>query len=151
MYMATGFYVTARLSIGILNIFCAVIFPKFRTFHLWNAVVAIIPTSFWIGSLWVAYPLNQVVQWISFIWGIHCNLPSNCRLVSVLFFISRDNDIWSNNGQREIYSRAVHVYDGILSRGRYGNADRKNGKLHHHGPGLYCRQSNLPKFCGHRV
>jgi hypothetical protein len=46
MYMATGFYVAARLSIGILNVFGAMMFPQFRTFHLWNALVAIIPTGF---------------------------------------------------------------------------------------------------------
>ena len=45
-YMAVGFYVAARLSIGILNVFGAMIYPKFRTFHLWNALVAIIPTGF---------------------------------------------------------------------------------------------------------
>lgn len=67
--MTTGFYVTARLSIGILNIFCSIIFPKVTTFHLWNAVVAIIPTGFWIGALWIEYPLNQIVQWMSFLWG----------------------------------------------------------------------------------
>ena len=54
MYMATGFYVTARLSVGLLKVFGAVIFPKFRTFHLWNALVAIIPTGFWIGALWLS-------------------------------------------------------------------------------------------------
>jgi hypothetical protein len=70
MYIATGFYVAARLSIGILNVFGAMVFPKFRTFHLWNAPVAIIPTGFWIGALWVEYPLNQIIQWMSFLFGM---------------------------------------------------------------------------------
>jgi hypothetical protein len=68
-YMITAFYVFARLLIGTLNILLAIIFPHFRLFHVWNAVIAIIPTSLWIGALWIPYPVSLMLQWLSFGWG----------------------------------------------------------------------------------
>jgi hypothetical protein len=69
-YMATGLYCMARYTVGAINLVFVIIFPHFRLFHFWNAVVCIFPTFFWIGALWMPFPVNLVVQWISFLWGI---------------------------------------------------------------------------------
>jgi hypothetical protein len=68
--MATGLYCMARYTVGAINIVFLIIFPHFRLFHFWNAVTCILPTFFWIGALWIEYPINLVVQWLSFLWGI---------------------------------------------------------------------------------
>jgi hypothetical protein len=110
MYMATGFYVTARLSVGLLNISGAVIFPHFRKFHLWNAVVAIVPTAFWIGALWVEYPQNLVVQWVSFFWG-----RQHLHSLLILdwfpyYFLFLGISIYGRVTGKEKYSRAPFMY-----------------------------------------
>jgi hypothetical protein len=74
-YMATGFYVTARLTIGALNLWFVFLFPHFRGFHAWNTVTAVLPISFWIGALWVPYPSSTLLQWLSFLFGMLSNPP----------------------------------------------------------------------------
>jgi hypothetical protein len=88
--MTTGFYVTARISIGLLTLLGAFTYPQFRAFHVWNAVVSIVPTSLWIGGLFVPYPLNLMVQWLSFLWGrvIHYNLMIDWFPYYMLFLLS---------------------------------------------------------------
>ena len=67
--MTTGFYVFTRLLIGTLNFVAAYIFPHFRTVHLINGVIAIVPTSCWIGALFVPFPFDLLLQWLSFLFG----------------------------------------------------------------------------------
>jgi len=70
VYMTTGFYVFSRVLVGMVNLLAAYIFNHFRVYHLVNAVLAIVPTAFWIGALWVNYPYDLLMQWLSFLFGI---------------------------------------------------------------------------------
>jgi len=96
--MATGFYVCARLSIGLCNLWFAYLFRHFRLYHIWNFLSATIPSLMWIGALWVDYPYNLAVQWASFIFGInYIYVLSYPRLVSLLYLICRDVGLWTDH------------------------------------------------------
>lgn len=125
--MATGFYVTARLTVGALNIWFVTLFPHFRLFHAWNAFTSILPISLWIGALWVVYPYSVMLQWFSFLFGIFSDTSAlMARLVSVLSLVYWCFIVRSNYQTREILYCAVNVHNGVLSRRRHGTANRED-------------------------
>jgi hypothetical protein len=73
--MNTSFYVTARLSVGFLNLVAAFIFPDLRFFHLWNVIICCVPTAFWIAALFVDYPENLFLKLSSFLLGTSFFIP----------------------------------------------------------------------------
>ena len=104
-YMATGFYVTARLTVGALNIWFVTLFPHFRLFHAWNAFTSILPISLWIGALWVVYPYSVMLQWFSFLFGIFSDTSAlMARLVPVLSLVYWSFIVRSNYRQEKYYT-----------------------------------------------